>query len=43
MYPELYDVERFVPYFDAKIDTLTPESISGIVGACAVDIKGRTS
>ena len=43
MYPELYDIEKFVPYFDAKLETLTPESITGIINASAVDIKCRTS
>ncbi len=43
MYPTLYDMDRYLPYFNSNIKSLSQESINGIINTSAVDIKNRPS
>ena len=38
IYPALYDMDTFIPYFNVDIKTLSPEVISRVLETAAVDI-----
>ncbi len=43
LYPTLYDIDKYVPHFNADIGTLSPPLISRLVDISAVDILDRPS
>ena len=38
MYPALYDIDKYIPYFNTDIKTLSPELISNIINTSSIDI-----